>query len=532
MDAFRFLIRLRCTRLSIFVSLISLYNILAYNLPLNYLVISTNDFTEYSDFLKFISVQVVQICLLASFMYLLSFISVFFAKFIGVFLFVTNSIAVYFMLNYGIVIDVDMIDNLFSTNTREAYELWHPSILFYIIFLGIIPSVIIILLRVSAPSRIMRFCVGASFLICLSIWLFLTPSTTLWIGKNDTRLGGRILPWSYIVNTARYFDFKYLEKRAQIKLPDANFLNNFRGKQVVVLVIGESARAANMSIYGYQRETNKFTSELDLSVFPIGQACGTRTKDGTACILTHLGHKSNWRTEYEPLPNYLTRHGIYTIILRNNNGTPPISGIEKVDTKALTQSCDGKTCLGTVLDSDLIEGIGSKISNIDHNRIFVLVHLRGSHGPLYYKQYAPKFEKFKPVCQTSKVAECSYESLVNAYDNSILFTDYLLSDLIQQLKGLKDTQSMVMYVSDHGESLGENGFYFHSAPPYAAPPEQTNIPFWIWMSEEFKEVRDITSESIIKENSYPHDFPFHSILGAFDMRSEIYNKRFDVFSKN
>lgn len=505
---------------------------LAYNLPLNHLVISLTDFKNYANILQFVSVQIVQFCLIASFIYLCSSISIFFAKSISVFLIITNSIAVYFMLNYGIVIDTGMIDNILNTNKREAFELWHPSILLYIFLLGILPSFIIMWVKVSAPARIMRFCMGVLFIVGLSIWLFSTPAATLWIGKNDTRLGSRILPWSYIVNITRYLDYRYLEKRTQIKLPDAIFLNNFRGKQVVVLVIGESARAANMSIYGYQRETNKFTSELDLSVFPIGQACGTRTKDGTACILTHLGRNANWRTVYEPLPNYLTRHDIYTIIYRNNDGTPPIYGNEKVDTKALTQSCDGKTCLGTVLDSDLIEGIGSKISNIDHNRIFALVHLRGSHGPLYYKQYAPKFEKFKPVCQTSKVAECSYESLVNAYDNSLLFTDYVLSDLIQQLKELKDTQSMVMYVSDHGESLGENGFYFHSAPLYAAPPEQTNIPFWIWMSEEFKEVRDITSKTIIKENSYPHDFPFHSILGAFDMRSEIYNKRFDVFSKD
>ena len=157
------------------------------------------------------------------------------------------------------------------------------------------------------------------------------------------------------------------------------------------------------------------------------------------------------------------------------------------------------------------------------------LHQSGSHGPAYYSKYPEGFAQFKPECKTVQVSNCSQEELSNAYDNSIRYTDFLLADLIAQLETV-DADTVVIYVSDHGQSLGESGFYLHGAPNAVAPKQQREIPFLVWMSEGFKARRGITEADILPEETFPHDFPFHSVMGAFGMKSDIYKPEFDIFN--
>jgi len=154
----------------------------------------------------------------------------------------------------------------------------------------------------------------------------------------------------------------------------------------------------------------------------------------------------------------------------------------------------------------------------------------GSLGPAYYSKYPKEFEYFTPVCDTVQVSSCSQEALDNAYDNTIRYTDNLIADLIAQLDALSDVNAALIYVSDHGQSLGENGFYLHGAPTAIAPKAQREVQFFVWISEGFAQARDLTPQSILRQETHPHDSPFHSIMGAFGLRSEIYKPEFDIFS--
>src|SRR5690606_5835407 len=116
----------------------------------------------------------------------------------------------------------------------------------------------------------------------------------------------------------------------------------------------------------------------------------------------------------------------------------------------------------------------------------IVLHMTGSHGPSYYRRYPAEFAKFKPECRTSEFSDCTTDEIVNAYDNSILYTDHILSEIINVLKGSDDRFAPAMiYMSDHGESLGEDGLYLHAAPYFIAPDVQTHIPFIAWFSPDY-----------------------------------------------
>jgi lipid A ethanolaminephosphotransferase len=226
----------------------------------------------------------------------------------------------------------------------------------------------------------------------------------------------------------------------------------------------------------------------------------------------------------------LTRHGIKTIYRTNNSGTPPMTVNIYQTTKDISDSCIDTNCPSGAYDDTLIWNLDKLLKEANADRVFVTLHLTGSHGPAYYKKYPPEYEHFSPVCKTVQIAKCTRQELINAYDNTIRFTDQVIANLISQLKSLEQTNATMIYVSDHGQSLGENGYYLHGAPIAIAPPEQRRVPFMVWMSDSFKKSRNLTNASILTDITLPHDYPFHSVMGAFQMRSDIYKPHFDIFN--
>ena len=210
-------------------------------------------------------------------------------------------------------------------------------------------------------------------------------------------------------------------------------------------------------------------------------------------------------------------------------GLPNVTIFERP--KDILARCKAGPCPDPIDDGILNWGLAEVLNSSTSNRIFLAVHYYGSHGPAYFERIPNGFDHFKPECKTVKFPSCTKEELFNSYDNTIRYTDYLLADLIAQLKTV-DADSAMIYVSDHGESLGEGGFYVHATPKRIAPKQQRAIPFLVWMSKGFIEQRGLTYADIIPAKSFPHDFPFHSIMGAFGMRSEIYKPEFDIFDLN
>jgi lipid A ethanolaminephosphotransferase len=243
-------------------------------------------------------------------------------------------------------------------------------------------------------------------------------------------------------------------------------------------------------------------------------------------MLSHGDGGWHIATAYEPLPSYLQRHGIDVIWRTNNFGEPPIKVRTYQRAEDIPGACSGSSCR---YDEALLHGLEQLIGSSTSRRLFIVLHQHGSHGPVYTTGYPPRFEVFKPVCASVELNRCTPAELVNAYDNTILYTDDLLHRTIELLRRIP-SPSVMLYVSDHGESLGEKGLYLHGAPYSIAPDVQKGIPFLVWMSDEFKERAGVTNATLARRNTASQANVFHSVMGAFGMRSDVYDPALDLFA--
>ena len=246
----------------------------------------------------------------------------------------------------------------------------------------------------------------------------------------------------------------------------------------------------------------------------IANSCATYTTAGVKCILEH----KETDKLYEILPNYLYRNGVEVVWRTTNWGEPPIHIEKYQNADELRKDCSGEGC---DYDEVLLAGLKEQISTSTKNKILIILHTSTSHGPSYSKKYPPHFETFKPVCNSVELANCSSEELMNAYDNTIVYTDYILHTIIENLKQLKEYKSTMIFVSDHGESLGEKNLYMHGVPMNFAPKEQYEIPFIVWVSDSTRGVKDIETVS--------QNHVFHSVLKFLSIDSPIYNEDLNIF---
>jgi lipid A ethanolaminephosphotransferase len=462
-----------------------------------------------------------------------------------------NALALYFLHTYRVVLDKSMMGNVFNTNLTEAGSYFHVRLLLYLLVFGVLPCLLLARVRIRPEKRWRRLV----FLLILSIagagWFYANARTWLWIDKNASRLGGMILPWSYVFNSTRYYADYRASHRTQTRLPAASFLSD--EKTIVILVIGEAARRQDFALYGYPRQTNPLLAGAGIVALPNARACATYTTASVLCILSHIDPGRGFSQAYEPLPSYLSRHGIDVIWRTNNWGEPPLKVQTYQRAEELRRGCQGEGCAH---DEVLLSGLAQRIGASPHKKVFVVLHQGGSHGPSYYAKYPARFGVFKPVCTSVDLSQCSNADLVNAYDNTIVYTDYFLQQTIDLLKTFPKTATALMYISDHGESLGEYGLYLHGTPYAIAPDVQKDIPFLVWTSERFRQLNRSrgTKQSKPSDPSDRPDRPhqsnqdgsvqttrpdpampfsqqdiFHSVMGAFDMRSDIYQPQHDIF---
>lgn len=433
---------------------------------------------------------------------------------------IINASAIYFMSKYQVVLDKTMIGNIFNTRYSESIELLTVSLVFPMIMLGLIPACFVTSIKIKQVNRVKILTNASIALIAAFAFLYTNSTSWLWIDKHASVLGGKILPWSYIINSGRYYSSINRTTDGQKALPEGHFLDN--NKTVFVLVIGETARAANFSLYGYSKLTNpKLTEQSNLLVLNNTKSCTTYTTGSLACILA----PNDQYLDYEALPTYLTRHGVDVQWRTNNWGEPPIKVSSYVEASELRADCVGESCkLDEVLMINLINAIDSS----DKQKILVVLHTKGSHGPSYYSRYTKNFNQFTPVCSDEEISKCSPEELINAYDNTLLYTDHFLKTLITELQTLANTSSAMMYISDHGESLGEHGLYLHGTPYSFASDYQKDIPFLFWASDAFLESKNLKIEDLTQAESHNQFNVFHTVLGALSLESSIYDSALDV----
>lgn len=504
-----------------FVLLFSVFNTFLFNISLYYYLNTNLEVFSKSGFLIIASITTLIFILNVITLSLLVLITPSLSKGFLIITAVINSAALYFMNTYSVVLDLTMIGNVFNTRVSEASQLLTSSTLYlYILILGVLPCYIIFKTRIANLNRI-KVIINLSVVLIVGLTFILTnTSSWLWISKHRAMVRGKVLPWSYVINTARYTSGKLKGKGQLILLPDGKFADN--KKVVVVLVIGESARAFNFSLFGYKRDTNPYLETDGVLAFNKTHSCATYTTASVACI---LAPNKNMVGDYENLPSYLTRTGADVIWRTNNWGEHDVHVDDYKTIGQLEKNCKPEIC---PLDENLLIGLKQRIESSDKQKVFVVLHTDGSHGPSYYTRYSPGFEKFNPVCKHEDLSKCTHQEFINAYDNSIVYTDYFLHKTIAMLKELSNTPTMLVYISDHGESLGEKGLYLHGMPYAFAPEYQKVVPFIIWRSKKFIEYQGVATRDINQSGHFSQADVFHTIIGGFDLKTDVYNKSLDV----
>lgn len=498
----------------------ALANTMLYHMPLYVFATSNLDMTSANGVLTLITALVLVTFFTVVIFGLLSLLSERLIKPLLMAAAIGNSIALYFVQSYGVILDKSMMGNVFNTNMAEASALFHPVLLLYVLFLGALPCVLLSRVTVRRTPFLQRVAFIGIVLVVGMGWAYANAKTSLWFDKYAKRLGGMTMPWSYVGNGGRSLA-GMIKPREQRLLPAATF--GAKAKTVVILLIGEASRSENYSLYGYSRLTNPELGKAGVVVLPHAKSCTTYTTASLLCILSHDSGDASW----EPLTSYLQRSGV-DVIWRTNNWGEPAMRVQTFERAgALQANCQNDGCDH---DEVLLEGLTERIRNSGSDKIFIVLHLKGSHGPAYYTQYPARFEKFTPVCKSVDLQKCTRQELINAYDNSIVYTDHVVGQAIALLKGLPDVTTSLIYLSDHGESLGEYGLYLHGTPYSIAPDVQKDIPFIIWMSDAFKRHKRIRTSELSADASHSQANVFHSVMGAFDMRSEIYRPDRDIFS--
>jgi lipid A ethanolaminephosphotransferase len=453
------------------------------------------------------------------------------------------TLAAYFMKTYGMMIDRSMIKNVLTIDWGNISELLNIKILFYVLALGVFPSVIIwrAEIRHKPLMRELFMALGAvlTSMVVMVVILVIFYKDYISLGKNYNYVRHLINPVSsvYAVVTSAK---KGVTNGKVVVRPigeDARMAATWqeRGKKnLVILVVGEAARARNFSLNGYPKKTNPLLEKEDLLNFTNTFSCGTVTSTSLPCMFSHFGRESfsDVKAErHEGLLDVLSHAGVQVLWRENNTGCKGVC--DRVEVQAPgAGKVDGLCVSGECQDMILLQGLQEYIDTLGKDA-FIVLHQKGSYGPGYYRRSPPEFKTFVPECTTNQLQECRAEELVNAYDNTILYTDHFLSQVIDILKkNSEQFNGAMLYLSDYGESLGEKNIYLHGLPYVIAPDEQKHIPFILWFSDAFYAGSHIDKGCLQKKvtDQLSHDNLFHSVLGLMGIKTEMYNRELDIFA--
>jgi lipid A ethanolaminephosphotransferase len=454
-------------------------------------------------------------------------------------LFVLTSLAVYFMDRYGVYLDKAMLRNLIETDVMEASELMGWRMLPHLLLLGILPTILLWAIKLRFVSlraaMVRRFAIFAlAMLLALgSVW-FISP-TMVPLMREQGKMRYLITPQNYLVSLVRALSAQAkttIKAREPVGV-DAHLASIPQTRPTaLVLVVGEAVRAANWGLSGYQRQTTPELAKYDVINFADVTSCGTDTATSLPCMFSTFGRRSYDEDRIRSSDSVLHtihRAGVSVLWRDNQSGSKgvadglPYEDFASFDAPSLVRPS------GYRIDEVLLQGLKEKIEATNGN-VLIVLHMIGNHGPAYFQRYPPEFRKWQSACESTQLVDCTPDSLVNSYDNAILYTDYVLGKAIELLAGIDGHDCGLIYVSDHGESLGEHHFYLHGLPYVIAPKEQTKVPFVMWLSPALKEKTGLTSECLAKRAAQPasHDYLPHTLLGLLTVETEAYEPEFDL----
>ncbi len=456
----------------------------------------------------------------------------------------TSSIVSYQMFYYGIVFNSDMFVNIFETNTGEGLSFVNFHILIWFFIFGILPSILISKLTITHKSLIKETC-SRSISIIISLAILTTIYLLYYkdiasIARNNKNLRTTIVPTYFTYSFVKYLKntyFNTLIPYKEIGLDAQLNTNPNRRKNLSLIVIGETARSMNIELNGYLKDTNRYTKPFNIISFKNVKSCATATAISLPCMFSSFPrheYKYEYAANQDNLIDILKRTNINMMWLDNDDGCKGVcNNIKNIKIQNNNNKwCDGLYCY----DGILVEKTKNELAHISHNDTIIFLHLIGSHGPTYYKRYPKDHKIYSPDCPRSDIQNCNNEELVNSYDNTIAYTDFVLSKLIELLKTKNNNwNTSLIYISDHGESLGEYGLYLHGAPYFMAPEEQTKIPMLMWFSDSFAKENKINLDELFNKaenNFYSHDNFFHTILGLASVTTNVYDSNLDILNSD
>ena len=467
----------------------------------------------------------------------------------GLAMLVTVTSSSYFMLTYGVVIDTSMLANVVQTDAREVRDLLSWPMLGALVIGVVLPGVWLWrqpIRSVPLKSLIPRQLGTALLALLLAMGVFwMSFQDIASLTRNHKQLRYMINPFNslYAVTLLTVGQAAQATKPLQAIGEDAHLLQipaSEASAPLVVFVLGETARAANFGLGGYARDTTPQLRQLqaqgDLTYFSDVKSCGTSTQASVPCMFSHLGkagHEGS-RERFESLLDVLQRAGLAVLWLDNQSGCKGVcERVPHVLTTALKvpEFCKDGECLDEVMLQELPQHLAALDPAKRAKGTVVVMHQMGSHGPAYYKRSPPEFKKFLPECSSHALQNCPPEQIVNAYDNSILYTDHLVAKTVKWLQ-TQSRPTALMYVSDHGESLGEKGLYLHGMPYSIAPKEQTHVPMLVWLSKPMQQQRAWRMACLQGQSgkALSHDNLFHSVLGLAQVGTVLAKPTLDIFS--
>ena len=453
-------------------------------------------------------------------------------------IFLLSSLSAYFMDSYRAVIDEYMIDNVLQTNSQEFIDLLSVQQVLYVLLLGVLPAILIYKVNIK-PQKFL-----ASILSRLKLWvaLMLIVVGVLWafsdyyasFFREHKSLRYYTNPGYYLFSAAKYVTRSYQQPETSLKpiALDAKISADHAHRKLMIFVVGETVRADHFSLNGYDKKTTPLLEQLNVISFSNASSCGTSTAHSVPCMFSvyqRHNYNKNKVANTENVLDILRRVGTNVLWLDNNSSSKGVA--DRVLYQDYKTAENNPICDSECRDEGMLVNLQTYIDSNPSGDFFIVLHQMGNHGPAYYKRYPKEFEQFSPVCKTNQLEQCTIEQISNAYDNSILYTDYFLAKTIAWLKqNSPEFESALFYASDHGESLGENGLYLHGLPYFMAPKSQTHVPMFIWLDDELERY-DEADRQVITDTAgdrLSHDNIFHTILGFMQVETELYDKKMDI----
>lgn len=470
-------------------------------------------------------------------------------------LIIASSAAAYYVNHYGILIDKTMIRNVLATNSAETLELMTPRLMSYVLLWGVLPATVIQLVNVKTQTvqKVLwqRAMALLGLLVMVGVIAALSYSSHAALLRNHREVRHMLTPVNMLAGAGSLVAENFQNPLPYEPIAAGVALGtHWKGQTpvsktgagvlkkpvVMVLIIGETARAQNFGLNGYLRQTTPKLAAIDeLLVFKNVTACGTSTAISVPCIFSDLPRDEFSLRKARSRDNLLRvlEEAGFTIKWFDNNTScnGVCAGREEMRADRERQ---GNYCHEELpcVDEAVFEMMWRELGQAKVNTVLVL-HMLGSHGPGYHLRYPLEFEKFVPACHETDFSKCSTQEIINAYDNSILYTDHLLAQTVTKAQfHHNDYDSVVWYVSDHGESLGEKGLYLHAIPYAVAPKEQLQVPMVLWMSDGFRQRMDLDVACLNQstERALSHDHIFHSALGLLDVQLPVKRPSLDMFS--